>query len=33
VDASGRSERATALYRAAIQGCDLALDVRDATEK
>ena len=32
VDASGRSERATALYRVAIQGCDLALDVRSATE-
>ena len=32
VDASGRSERATALYRVAIQGCDLALDVRAATE-
>lgn len=31
VDASGRSERATALYRVAIQGCDLALDVRAAT--
>lgn len=32
LDASGRSERATALYRVAIQGCDLALDVRSATE-
>jgi hypothetical protein len=32
LDASGRSERATALYRVAIQGCDLALDVRGATE-
>jgi hypothetical protein len=32
VDASNRSERATALYRAAIQGCDLALDVRGATD-
>ncbi|MEP7121985.1 MAG: hypothetical protein ABJE95_13780 [Byssovorax sp.] len=32
LDASSRSDRATALYRVAIQGCDLALDVRSATE-
>jgi len=32
LDASGRSERATTSYRAAVQGCDLALDVRAATD-
>jgi hypothetical protein len=32
VDASGRSDRSTASYRAAIQGCDLALEVRAAID-
>ena len=32
LDASGRTKRGAALYRVAIQGCDLALDVRQATE-
>jgi hypothetical protein len=32
IDASGRSEGAKAVYRASIQGCDLALEVRSAAE-